>query len=1400
MRKAAITLAFILTAILLLTGAALADADYGEAGPPTSITFAVNGEAWDGGEYQAGDTLDISIKWDWTSLDGKDVELPEEFWMELGDLDIPDCVGTLKGANAGEADKGTYEIKDGRLYIYLNEAFRHAATTGRSIDIGIEGTIPLDPEQDVEGKPTNVTLLEKKFSVTPRYKASGLNGSKKMSEVRIDEDTGEFVVSVTASVEATGTVKNVRLDDVFGDYLANRDAGLDITVTRGGETLSDSDRDLQENASGFTLYFDELKDEVVEIEYKLRLTKEGLQDYLDSGTYSHDSGKATNTLNATFTDSHNETVRKEIDKDTFTITAPKLQKTGSFVDEDNAPGLVQWTITLNSGILGDMEQMSGAVMNELGLQSNIFELLEKIGSGQSADIDENDQWWDFVNSLTGNSSEGFEGTIELIGSRLEKSQNSYDGSWTYTITFYTMIDGTQSIYENDVSINIMEGVTLRDHAEVGIGWDFQKAFLGETGSDPAAMRWQIDVEVPEASIGGLESITITDQPKDDRTSIGKQDYTHRVIMDSIRIGGYTAAQLANDGVTVQPDGNGFKITIEPTSQFLQGYREKTLEKDRHILITFETEAVDQNGKRDGSLEGNFDWRNDASREFVIDGTPNTKTAGDNHDQKLEALFSKSYVSTYGTGTVYWQISLEGSALKLDGDNWIGLLMNPDGLSFDLTDILPENTRYVPGSAYVRLSGWKNGRAGDPCAEELTRRLTVTDNGDTVRFSFRSDNALVGSLQRILLEQVENGEMDQWQLSGGFELWIVYETAIDDFAKIADAYQPYMSIHQVNTVTGEVNGAEGVPDQAIADFWFNAEFSKTADYDSSVGERYADSPYHLTNGKYNVPFFIDVNREMMSLGGGKGYVELKDTLGKSFELILDSVRVYPYVPDPNALDYIVSDQPIPAGDVYVNYDSANNIIYIRVPDGKYYRVFYWATIIDPPNTTNGHGDPDWDGLKDGNNSVEITLYSNTFSSSSTQVSGVFKPRGSGTSDDFQFNVYKYMMSESGMHGLEGAEFELTAGSFDAEGAFVPDETNPKPYDQVAADGAITQYTFKSTTALDHVFRITETKAPEGCALDETPRYFCINGYYSGDTAALPEGVELYDYGRSMYFENKASQDAPPVGGLSVTKEVRGTAGETDREFSFTVQLGDKTVSGTYGSMTFVNGVANFTLRHGQTVTATGLPAGVNYSVSEQTAEGYATLSSGATGVIAQDATTDVLFINTKDALPPKEEEPEVPQEPEPELPAPELPAPELPAPTGSLSVTKTVKGTAGEKDRDFSFSVMLSNTSVSGKYGGMTFVNGVAMFTLRDGQTITASGLPAGVNYSVSEQAAEGYVTTSIGDKGAIAQNATAEALFINSKDAPAVPKTGDGSQPLLWMAMALLALAGIGFGLRRRQE
>nr|WP_303008891.1 DUF5979 domain-containing protein [uncultured Anaerostipes sp.] len=292
--------------------------------------------------------------------------------------------------------------------------------------------------------------------------------------------------------------------------------------------------------------------------------------------------------------------------------------------------------------------------------------------------------------------------------------------------------------------------------------------------------------------------------------------------------------------------------------------------------------------------------------------------------------------------------------------------------------------------------------------------------------------------------------------------------------------------------------------------------------------------------------------------------------------------------------------------------------------------------------------------------------------------------------------------------------------------------------------------------------------------------------SGDAGTIPEsGTATAPF---KNIKNEASP-VPKSGNLTVSKKVEGNAGDKNKEFTFTVTLDDTSVNGTYDDMKFVNGVAIFTLKHGESVTAKDLPANIGYKVVESDNEGYTVEKSGDAGTIPESGTATAPFKNIKNEASP------VPK-------------------SGNLTVSKKVEGNAGDKNKEFTFTVTLDDTSVNGTYDDMKFVNGVAIFTLKHGESVTAKDLPANIGYKVVESDNEGYTVKKSGDTGSIPEGETAVSRFINNKDrstddsvhksdkptsapgkpsAPTngTPETGDETNLALWLILIGVSCVGI---------
>lgn len=142
--------------------------------------------------------------------------------------------------------------------------------------------------------------------------------------------------------------------------------------------------------------------------------------------------------------------------------------------------------------------------------------------------------------------------------------------------------------------------------------------------------------------------------------------------------------------------------------------------------------------------------------------------------------------------------------------------------------------------------------------------------------------------------------------------------------------------------------------------------------------------------------------------------------------------------------------------------------------------------------------------------------------------------------------------------------------------------------------------------------------------------------------------------ALLYEKDTSTSTQPSGGgtsekdqrgnLTVSNTVAGNAGDTEQKFTFTVTL-NRSISGTYGDMTFNKGTAVITLKHGESSTGTKLPADIRYTVTESDNEGYTVTANGDTGVIRDGKTAVAAFTNTKDSEAPNQPgTPDVPSNP------------------------------------------------------------------------------------------------------------------------------------------------------------
>ena len=206
---------------------------------------------------------------------------------------------------------------------------------------------------------------------------------------------------------------------------------------------------------------------------------------------------------------------------------------------------------------------------------------------------------------------------------------------------------------------------------------------------------------------------------------------------------------------------------------------------------------------------------------------------------------------------------------------------------------------------------------------------------------------------------------------------------------------------------------------------------------------------------------------------------------------------------------------------------------------------------------------------------------------------------------EIKLTKKVSDSSGKEYAEGSftfEVNLTSHPEYSENGF----TNGKA--TVTVDGGATVVL---TVPFGAEYEITEINVPDGYT-DSTEK---LKGVADGST------VEL------IYNNVKT----PKTGSLTLRKilVVDGRISEGGRKFRFKIELLGSDFTGDANGVSFDNGVAWVELSGGESVTMTGLPVGVDYVITEDSANGYTLLSessSGLSGTITADSDAVAIAVN------------------------------------------------------------------------------------------------------------------------------------------------------------------------------
>ncbi len=332
-------------------------------------------------------------------------------------------------------------------------------------------------------------------------------------------------------------------------------------------------------------------------------------------------------------------------------------------------------------------------------------------------------------------------------------------------------------------------------------------------------------------------------------------------------------------------------------------------------------------------------------------------------------------------------------------------------------------------------------------------------------------------------------------------------------------------------------------------------------------------------------------------------------------------------------------------------------------------------------------------------------------------------GNGAGASVQFN-YNPILTEA-----------LSKAQRTADGWVIPKGTPKRYFGQVTGD-----------PHSDHVDKVDKTiTGTLGWSL------YPASSYESSGTA---QGYHIFGY-----LGNNGRVTAVPTQGLRLTKTVAETVNGGPEEFDFTITL---SVDGTFDyhlikadgnvenkTVTTQNKVLDVTLKEGEVLYITNIPANTDYVVEEQYLAEYVGTAASASGKVATNSLSHVDFVN-------------------------------VPRGAGSLRVSKEIThpfGTAAVPNNltNESFEIMVTFTGESAALANITATDGTNsldggktfVFDLKDNEDVVFLNIPEGVKYKVEETIAptqQGYALDTVNTKGlegTITNNTQSRAELIN---------------------------------------
>ena len=974
----------------------------GEQG--SQVQFSTDGgKNWQ--NYTNGMTLDygtqVRVKLSW--------KVPNEVKVQQGTTftyDLPQGIAFENGATYPMYDstgkqRGTFTVQDNKVVATYTDTTD--ASSGINAYVTIDGKITRSADNKGNGGKRDWNfpgIGNVETTINPEH---GLdihkNGAVNTGETDAD---GNSVYYYVLNVGSTGPNTNVTITDTMGELLTLDSNSFELFTDAGLTTKygkSDWTATPNTGGKGFTLTIPSMGDgEKLYVKYKVKVSR---QQVIAACKASAESSTQCENGNLDVTDNK------------VTI------KSNKSTEKTDHKGLVfksKWTVNKRGSADGDQHDINWNIELIPGDDSNTRNTMVKdlLGEGMeppTGDVTiecygKDNKYWPVQKTVKIKWADLVNGTATLP-----------EGYGRYVITYTTPIANadstTQTTYTNTVDGKDGDGNNFDGTGTVTIdrteGDIAKRTLSGASATSP--IQWETTFTAKK----DLDGATITDtvnqncsgknaDGSDNCTATGDwQTLNHdvKVYTDAAHTKEYPAS---NYQIEYANGNKSFTFTV--TGKLAKGDK---------LYIVYSTTV------KDGAPSTIYN---------TVAFGKSTKTAthtgtNDNMDKGVD------WGSDATNGKYGWTLSVHDVA--------------SGAKDVTITDTLPANMEYIPGSMTVRN---QSGAALDGVS--VTSHPSK-DGQDTLTFTFKNPSA-------ALTEAKHDGGRVQ----------IGYLTRLKDVKALQG------SSEFGNSAVISVDGVAQIPDQASR--WVNPPqlVNKKSTYTA------ATAPY--------INYTIDVNSAGSTLNGGQTLV-LKDTLPEAVELQQGSVRIV----DPKTQGEIQGAASF--------YDPATRVLTINVPDATPARVTYKAVVLLQPGQS-------LDGLAV-NTVTLVGYENKGGSSQDSQTGTVHEAKGGFTDSPHSLQIFKYGDGDAGGRGLGDAVFrvdELTVnddGSSKAWSSTV--STNVTKTLASGTDG----YTKYVGLKANRIYKVTEVRAPEGYEISSEPLYvvFPSTDAYHGHLADHYEGVTV-----------------------------------------------------------------------------------------------------------------------------------------------------------------------------------------------------------------------------------------------------------------------------------------------------